>query len=166
MKKLILIMLCLVGAMTAAQSQPESRGLIAKLKDRIACRKAYRALYESIEFSMDSMKKIAAAYPSDQYVMHDFECCPKDIKNFFKDCASCKEHFKDHEKKCHNTNFPCSYSWDNFTAYHSYRGLFYAPNNIYCFHYCDGTIEVDADRTRFTEEELERILNERVYMNK
>ena len=71
-------MLCLIGAMTVAN--PEPRGLISRIKQRIETRKKYKALCEMREFCRDSIMRIASKYLPDSINFHAFEPCRKDIK--------------------------------------------------------------------------------------
>ena len=78
MKKFIIIMLCLIGAMTAANPAP--RGVISRIKQRIETRKKHKALWEMREFCRDSIMRIASKYLPDSINFHAFEPCRKDIK--------------------------------------------------------------------------------------
>ena len=75
---IIIIMLCLIGAMTVAN--PEPRGLISRIKQRIETRKKHKALFEMHEFCLDSIMRIASKYLPDSINFHVFEPCRKDIK--------------------------------------------------------------------------------------
>lgn len=66
MKKfIIIIMLCLIGAMTAANPAP--RGVISKIKQRIETRKKQKDWRDSFQFTRDSLSRIAYGWPDDGY---------------------------------------------------------------------------------------------------
>ena len=75
---IIIIMLCLIGAMTVAN--PEPRGLIGRIKQRIEKRKMYKDIRKAHEFCRDSIMRIASKYLPDSINFHAFEPCRKDIK--------------------------------------------------------------------------------------
>ena len=50
-------MLCLIGAMTVAN--PEPRGVISRIKQRIETRKKYKDSLERVQFTRDSLSRIA-----------------------------------------------------------------------------------------------------------
>ena len=62
---IIIIMLCLIGAMTVAN--PEPRGLIGRIKQRIETRKKYKDSWERVQFTRDSLSRIAYGWPDDGY---------------------------------------------------------------------------------------------------
>ena len=77
---IIIIMLCIIGAMTTANPAP--RGVISRIKQRIETRKKYKALWEMREFCRDSIMRIASKYLPDSINFHVFEPCRKDIEHW------------------------------------------------------------------------------------
>ena len=113
---IIIIMLCLIGAMTVAN--PEPRGLISRIKQRIETRKKYKALWEMREFCRDSIMRIASKYLPDSINFHAFEPCRKDIEHWDR-----------------------SYSWFAYSNW-GQRDKNSKADMICYFHAADGTIEI------------------------